>query len=221
MTIVDLPIDQLVEAPWNPNRMDDGMSYKLKTNVDTFGFVQPLVVRRLENGLYEVLSGNQRLRILREMGVREVPCVVVKLDDARARLLSQALNRIQGEDDLGLRAELFREVLQAIPDSEVLALLPETAESLQALTDMGAESLAEHLQSWDRAQKARLRHLTFQLASEQLEGVEEAIQAALSRLPHGLNGNPNRRGNALHLICKKYLETQSTYTAPYTPEAES
>ncbi len=59
--------------------------------------------------------------------------MVVNLDDAPARLLTQALNRIQGEDDLGLRAELVRTILETIPEKEITAVLPETAGSLRSL----------------------------------------------------------------------------------------
>ncbi len=61
------------------------------------------MVRPIGNERYEVLAGNQRLRVLRELDVDSVHCVVVGLDDADARLLAQALNRIHGDDDLGLR----------------------------------------------------------------------------------------------------------------------
>ena len=62
------------------------------------------MVRPIGNERYEVLAGNQRLRVLRELDVDSVHCVVVDLDDADARLLAQALNRIHGDDDLELRA---------------------------------------------------------------------------------------------------------------------
>ena len=96
---------------------------------------------------------------------------MVDLDDSNVRLLAQALNRIEGEDDLGLKAELFKEVLRTLPQSEVLSILPESAESLKALTALGEIDIAEHLRAWQQAQSARLRHLTFQLNGNQLEVV--------------------------------------------------
>ena len=65
--------------------------------------------------LYETIGGAQRLTVLQELGFTSVLCVIIETDDGESRLLSQALNRIQGEDDLGLRAELLKEVLDKKP----------------------------------------------------------------------------------------------------------
>ena len=183
MNVVELPISKLVEASWNPNRMDEAMLSKLRQSITRFGLVGNLVVRPMSDGLFEVLSGNQRLYALGEMDYTQVPCVVVEPDDAEARLLAQALNRIEGQDDLGLKAELVKEVLKTLPQSEVLSILPESTDSLQALTSLGQEDMANHLQAWQQAQSARLRHLTFQFTTDQLEDVEEALSKTL-----GLSG---------------------------------
>ena len=84
-----------------------------------------------------MLSGNQRLAVLRELGFTEIPCIVAELDDVQAMLLAQALNRVHGEDNLGLRAQLIKNVLAHLPEREVTAILPETAESLLGLAAMG------------------------------------------------------------------------------------
>ena len=84
MDVVDLPISQLVEAWWNPNRMDPVMLARLKKSITRFDLVDNLVVRKLEEDAYEVLSGNQRLRVLKKLAYSHVPCVVVDLDDADA-----------------------------------------------------------------------------------------------------------------------------------------
>ena len=213
MKLTELPVTRLTEASWNPNHMDPAMLSRLRESISRFGMVGNLVVRLLPDGLYEVLSGNQRLQVLAELGYTHVPCVVVDLDDAEARLLAQALNRIEGEDDLGMKAELVRHVLESLSQGEVLSLLPETAESLQALTGLGQTDMAEHLRVWQQAQAARLRHLTFQFSGDQLELVEEALSKILRLSGEsavasstGDRSSPNRRGTALAGICRHYLE---------------
>ncbi len=205
MNIVDLPISKLIEAWWNPNYMDPAMLARLKNSITRFDLVDNLVVRKLEEDAYEVLSGNQRLRVLRKLAYSVVPCVVVDLDDSEARLLAQGLNRIEGEDDLGLKAELLKEVLRTLPQSEVLSILPESEKSLKALTALGEKDVAEHLRAWQKAQSAKLRHLTFQLSENQLEVVERALARALAGYV-AKEGRPNRRGTAITDICRIYLD---------------
>ena len=206
MRIVDLPMSKITEAPWNPNAMDRPMLERLKESINRFGVVVPLVVRPMGDDLYETVGGAQRLSVLRELGMQSAPCVVVEADDLNARLLAQVLNRVQGEDDLGVKAQLLREILQQTPDAEVLALLPETAQSLRALAALGQEDMAAYLQAYQRAQSARLKHLTFQFTPSQVEVVEEALAQVRPRARDTPGGNPNPRGNALHLLCEHYLE---------------
>lgn len=206
MNIQHLPIKQIREAPWNPNSQDEGTRSRLQRSIQQFDLVTPLVVRLLAPGLFETIGGAQRLAVLREMGHSEVPCVVVEADDGQARLLAQALNRIRGEDDLGLRAELMREVLDKLPQDEVLSLLPETAESLSSLCSLGQEDMAGYLQSWQQAQEARLKHLQFQLTTSQLEVVEEVMARLMPKARESQGESPNARGTALFLLCAAYLK---------------
>ena len=138
-----------------------------------------------------------------------MPCIVVDLDDADARLLAQTLNRLQGEDDLGLRAELMRTILAELPEAEILKVLPETPESLRELSELGQQVLAEQLRAWQQAQSARLKHLQFQLTESQLEVIEEALSRMLPEARRNMGESPNARGTALFELCKAYLELQA------------
>ena len=207
MKVERIPIDRLTEAVWTPNTMDRATMEKLKNSLLTFGQVENLVVRRVGEGIYEVLSGNHRLGVLRELGHEAVPCVVVDLDDARARLLAQLLNRLHGEDDVGLRAEVVRDILDSMPQAEVLSLLPETSESLHALASLGTADVAEQLQAWQAAQAARLRHMTFQLTDRELHVIQEALGRAMATGKSNPD-NPNKKGTALAAICLSYLQSQ-------------
>jgi ParB family chromosome partitioning protein len=178
LEIIDFPMDRIHAADWNPNVMGETMRSHLRRSIERFGLVLPLVVRPTEDGNYETIGGAQRLAVLQELSINPVPCVVVEADDTHARLLAQALNRIQGQDDLGLQAELVREVLQSLPQEEVLQILPETGKSLTAIATLGQEAMADYLKNWQQAQSARLKHLQFQLTPAQLEVVEEALLIA-------------------------------------------
>jgi len=206
--VIDLPLDLLHPAEWNPNRMTPASLARLRESLARFGVVSNLVVRPLAEGSYEVLSGNHRLGLLKEMGQKTAPCLVVDLADAQARLLGQALNHIQGDDDLGLRAELVREILKDLPQEEVLSLLPESAESLTALSSLGQEDIACYLRAWQRAEPARLKHLTVQLTLAQQGVVDEALTRFMARARERGGDSPNLRGTALYLLCLDYLQNQ-------------
>ena len=202
-------MDLLREAPWNPNEADEPTLRRLGASLQRFGIVVPLVVRALGDG-YEVLSGNQRLRVLREQGTGTAPCVEVQADDTQARLLTQALNAVHGADDLNKKAALVKEILAAMPAEEVAAILPETADALRGLASIrqtSPESLGEQLAAWSEAQQARAAvklHVTsFPFSDQQKEVVEEAVARALPRVTR--TDAPNRRALALVEVCRDWL----------------
>ncbi len=162
MNTLNIPIGKLIEANWNCNVQDEGMMARLRGSLRTFGLVENLVVRPIGQE-YEVLSGNHRLAVLREMGITTVPCVIVEMDDYKARLLSQALNRIRGDDDLGLRSELIKKTLERFSAAEIASVLPDTAASLVSLANMGKETVSAYLVKWEQARSVRLKHFIAQL----------------------------------------------------------
>lgn len=139
MEIVRMPLDQLVPAPYNPRRdlkPGDPEYEALRRSLNEFGLVEPLVWNRRTGRL---VGGHQRLKVLRELGVREVEVSVVDLDPERERLLNLALNKIQGdwdEDRLrGLLAELEEAgadlSLSGFSEEEVNALLAGIQQELE------------------------------------------------------------------------------------------
>jgi ParB family chromosome partitioning protein len=208
MKITELPVSCLCQASWNPNRMDAKMIERLGESLSRYGLVDPLVVRPRDSSSYEVLSGNQRLKVIKNIGFDTVPCILVNLNDSEAMLLAQALNGLHGEDDLALKGALLRNVLASIPEGKVLSLLPETTESLKSLSSISEINLAEHLQAWERAQAMRLNHMQLQLTSQQLEVVDEAISQILPNARDLKHSSPNQRGIAIYLLCRFYLDNR-------------
>lgn len=211
MEIVDLPLERLNPASWNPNEADDNMLEHLAASIGRFGLVAPLVVRPLGSD-FEVLSGNQRLRVLSEQGTTTAPCVVVEADDAQARLLAQAMNAVHGEDDLGRRALLVRKLLHAMPAAEVAAILPypvPTIEDLARAAGSEGPTLADALVSYELARRARLVRRSFALAEADWDAVEEAVARALPAVAG--TDEPNRRGLALRRICVAWLASQDAH----------
>lgn len=143
-----LPLGCLVEAEWNPNRCSAGVMARLRHSIERFELVENLVARPHPSlpGMFEVLSGNHRLRVLVELGYGSVPVAVLRLDDGQARLLAQTLNRTRGKDDPKAYATLLEQVLADYPVSEAVALLPETEATIdQILAEHGSKPRTEEV----------------------------------------------------------------------------
>ena len=98
--------------------------------------------------------------------------------------------------------------MKAIPESEVLGVLPDSSASLKALVSLGQEDIASYLQNWQQAQEARLMHLQFQLLPSQLELVERVLAQMIPRAKESDSHSPNMRGTALYLLCRRVLELE-------------
>ena len=115
MKIKVVAISELNPAPYNP-RVDlkpgDPEYEKLKRSMESFGYVEPLVWNERTGTL---VSGHQRLKILKEQGTKSVKVSVVDLPIEKEKALNIALNKIEGRWDEDLLANLLQE-LEAVPD---------------------------------------------------------------------------------------------------------
>ncbi len=74
----------------------DEAIYRLADSIRNHGLIQPLTVRKTENG-YELIAGERRLRALKIIGMNEVPCVVSNVDNAESAHLA-IIENIQREN---------------------------------------------------------------------------------------------------------------------------
>lgn len=111
------PVTKIVTLKRNPQYLTPRQMESLKASMQRDGFCAPILVRPIKGGRFEVISGNHRFMAASELGMKEVPCVVSRMDDRAAKRLAVNLNTIHGE-----------------PNAELLAPF---------LADMDAETLAE------------------------------------------------------------------------------
>ena len=69
--------------------------------------------------------------------------------------------------------------------------------------------MASHLLAWQEAQKARLKHLQFQLTAVQLDVVEEALARLIPEAKSASSDSPNMRGTALYLLCQRLRDLET------------
>lgn len=75
------------------------------------GIIQPLCVRRREDGSYELIAGDRRLRAAKFAGLKEVPCIVQVADDRKAAFLSLIENLQRRDLNLFEEAEGIRALM--------------------------------------------------------------------------------------------------------------
>lgn len=98
-------------APYNPRVQltEKDQEYKaLDASIAESGLVLPLIVNLRDNCL---IGGHQRLSVLLAAGETETNAVVVDLDEAQAKALCIALNKLDGEWDYGQLAEILQELI--------------------------------------------------------------------------------------------------------------
>lgn len=107
-----LPISILKPAEYNPRKKlkkGDKEYEKIKNSIKEFGFADPLVV----NADMTIIGGHQRLTVAMDLGYTEVPCAVVNVDKVREKALNIALNKITGEWDEDMLADLLTDLKDA------------------------------------------------------------------------------------------------------------
>ncbi|WP_312942332.1 ParB/RepB/Spo0J family partition protein [Oscillibacter sp.] len=93
-----LPISQVESCSTQPRKSFDGDALNdLADSIRRHGIIQPLTVRKLASGYYQIVAGERRWRAARIVGLSEVPVVVVEADDRKAAELAMIEN-LQRED---------------------------------------------------------------------------------------------------------------------------
>lgn len=109
---VTLPISQVEPGLNQPRkRFDDEALADLAASIEEHGIIQPITVRRLSTGYYQIIAGERRWRAAKLAGRKEVPVVIIEADDRKVL-------------ELGLIENLQREDLNPVEEAEgYLALI--------------------------------------------------------------------------------------------------
>ena len=93
-----LPISQMESCSSQPRKhFDEAALAELSDSIRQHGIIQPLTVRKLASGYYQIIAGERRWRAARMAGLQEVPVIVMEADDRKAAELAMIEN-LQRED---------------------------------------------------------------------------------------------------------------------------
>lgn len=103
----------------NPNRMGAKQIEALKTSIQRWGFIVPIIANRE----LLVADGEQRLTVARELGMKQVSVIRLPVEDVDRRLLRQVLNKLRGEHELLADAYEFQRVIESGYEDDLKYLL--------------------------------------------------------------------------------------------------
>ncbi len=109
MDFKKLRIVDLVPATYNPRKKlkpGDKEFEKIKNSITEFGYVEPIIV----NSDLTIIGGHQRAAVLQTLGYEAIDCIVINIDKTKEKALNIALNKITGEWNKELLADLIKDL---------------------------------------------------------------------------------------------------------------
>lgn len=183
-----LPISQVESCASQPRKyFDDEALSDLADSIREHGIIQPLTVRKLSSGYYQIIAGERRWRAARLAGLSEVPAIVIEADDRKAM-------------ELALIENLQREDLNPIEEAEGYRTLIETY-------GMTQENAAATVGKSRSAVANALRLLALEPSvREQLEGGKLSAGHARALLPL----SADRQREAAQTVLSQGLSVRQT-----------
>ena len=180
-----LPIHKVEPNPDQPRQdFDPEELQSLADSIATHGVVQPLTVRELSNGYYQIIAGERRWRAARIAELREIPAVIIEADDRKVMELAlienlqrQDLNPV--EEAMGYQALIEEYGLTQEEAAERVGKSRSAVANTLRLLGLTPEVLQKLKEGQITAGHARAI-LTLKSEKKQLEAAQKIISLALS-----------------------------------------
>lgn len=122
---VEVSIEDLVKADWNYKTDDDLKSEKLKENIKLNGQIENILIRVLPTGFFEVVNGNHRYSVLKELGVKKVMTFNLGvITESKAKRIAVETNETRFSTDNIKLAELIKEISSDFSLEELAVTMP-------------------------------------------------------------------------------------------------
>ncbi len=96
--LVNIPIEQLEANKHQPRTyFDDKLLDELAISIKEHGIVQPIVVRKITENMYEIIAGERRYRAAQRIGLKDVPVIVKEYSESQTAAIA-LIENIQRDD---------------------------------------------------------------------------------------------------------------------------
>lgn len=200
--VIDIPTDNIVPNPRQPRRDFDREQLRtLRDSIERYGILQPISVRRLESGMYEIVAGERRYRAAREAGFLFIPAIVIETDE-------------QESAELAIIENLQRQDLNIFEQANAIS-------SLLSIYHLTQDEAAEKLSVSQSYVANKLRLLRF-TEEERALILENSLTERHARALLRLKDEPARLAALKHIIAyalnvaaaERYIESLCIKSAP-------
>lgn len=96
--LAKIPVEAITPNPYQPRIHFEPEAYEeLKKSILSNGLIQPITVRRVDHKRFELISGERRLKACKDIGYREIPAYIIKVDAPETMLALALIENIQRE----------------------------------------------------------------------------------------------------------------------------
>ena len=175
-------VKELNPAPYNPRKWSDDAIAQLTDSIKSFGLVDPILVNGSPDRKNVVIGGHFRLKVAKDLGIKEVPVVYVDIPDIeREKELNVRLNKNLGDWDYELLAEF---------DETLLSTIGFDSEEIDAIFDLAVDEpetfdLEKELKKLDISKITVQKGDVYQLGDSRLMCGDSTVEADFDKLMNG------------------------------------
>jgi len=168
-----IPEDR-ARATFTPEQFNE-----LKASIQKHGFTVPILVRKLPDGKYELIDGEHRIQVVKEMGWEKIPAMVIEIDDARASVLNFLANTARGtQDPIDISRAINKALKSGLSLEEIASATGHTkdwVEFYQLLSE-----LPEHYQQALKDGRLNVTHIREAFRLPSWEETDKVLMTALN-----------------------------------------
>jgi len=146
----EISVSKLVFASWNYKKDDEStvdMEAKLVANIKKNGVIENVLVRPTGGGMFEVVNGNHRLKVMRTLGIKKVMAYNLgNITLAQAQRIALETNETRFPADDVKMASILQTILGEFSVGDLVSTFPKTEEEvaqLSRLLDFDFEKLPD------------------------------------------------------------------------------
>lgn len=131
-----IDIGLLVKAHWNYKEDNDELAKKLENNIRRNGQIENIIVRELDDGKFEIVNGNHRLDVMKNIGIDGVHCYNLgQISEVDAKRIAVETNETRFSTDSVMLKKVLLDIKDVYGIEDMIKTIPFPEQELMHLDD--------------------------------------------------------------------------------------